>query len=423
MRSWRVRVASGVFRRRPGGGRHFDTARIPRPPVVLPAGLPRRVVGLTFVLVTLLAAGLAPLSVAASPKLTVVATGLNNPRKIFLGPNGSVYLVEAGTGGNIPGHRCTTTCVGPTGSIVRIEGKHAVPVVIGIGSVSNRTEEEAEGPAAVIPQGSRYDVLMQDMDITSKGVNPLGLPDAGDLISTPAGVVKPRVIANLAAFEAAHNPDHGAGPGPKYGAPLIDSDPYAFVAYRGGWAVVDASADDLLWVHANGQISVLAVFPTQREHLTAKDRATLGPHAPMSLNIRSVPTCVAVGPDGALYVGELTGWPYQIGKARVWRIVPGQRPAVYATGFTTIIDLAFDRDNLLVLEIDSKGLLDATAPGALYRLAPDKTRTLIATAGLDYPTGIAVGNGLIYIANGGIYPGSGAGPHGELVTLPAALGA
>ena len=84
------------------------------------------------------------------------------------------------------------------------------------------------------------------------------------------------MIANLAAFEAAHNPDHGAGPGPKYGQPPIDSDPYDLVAYRGGFAVADAAANDLLWVDPHGHISVLAVFPIQRETLTARSAPRSG---------------------------------------------------------------------------------------------------------------------------------------------------
>ena len=76
------------------------------------------------------------------------------------------------------------------------------------------------------------------------------------------------MIVNFAAFEARSNPDHGAGPGAKFGNPPIDSDPYAFVAYRGGFAVADAAGNDLLWVSPNGEVSVLAVFPTQTVKLT-----------------------------------------------------------------------------------------------------------------------------------------------------------
>ena len=138
--------------------------------------------------------------------------------------------------------------------------------------------------------------------------------------------------------------------------------------------------------------------------------------------MQSVPDSVTVGPDRALYVGELTGWPYQLGRARVWRIDPGQKPSLYASGFTNISDLAFDGKNLLVLELTAKGLLDPSSPGALIRVSPSGARAVIASAGLAYPTGLAVGKGLIYISNHGTYPATGTGPHGEVVTIPASLG-
>jgi hypothetical protein len=37
-------------------------------------------------------------------------------------------------------------------------------------------------------------------------------------------------------------------------------------------------------------------------------------------------------------------------------------------------------------------------------------------------TGLAVGNGSIYIANYGFFQGAIPGPHGEVVSLPASLG-
>ena len=52
--------------------------------------------------------------------------------------------------------------------------------------------------------------------------------------------------------------------------------------------------------------------------------------------------------------------------------------------------------------------------------APDGTRTVLATTGLVYPTGLAVGNGSIYISNYGVYPGRG-NPNGQVVSLPASL--
>jgi hypothetical protein len=353
---------------------------------------------------------------AARPK--VVATGLSNPRKIFVGPDGSLYVVEAGTGGNIGSHRCIVTCTGETGSVVRIQHRHVTRVVIGLGSYAVPTGQAAQGPSAVVVRHGTYYVLMQDMGITAKGVNRVGLPNAGDLITTRAGIVSPRIVADFAAFEAAHNPDHGAGPGPKHGQPSIDSDPYAFVPYRGGFAIVDAAANDLLWLSPSSRISLLAVFPIQHEKLTAAQKHWLSPPLFDPWPVQSVPTSVAVGPDGALYVGELTGWPYDVGKARIWRVISGRKPMVYATGFTTISDLAFDGKDLLVLELASKGLLDPTSPGALIRLQPNGTRTVLASAGLVAPTGLAVVGRTIYVSNYGTHPGSGARPRGEIVSVP-----
>ncbi len=360
------------------------------------------------------------------PRLKVVAMNLNNPRKVLLGDGGAIYVVEAGIGGSDKcfGTGPNTICVGLSGSITRIVRGAQSRVVTGLVSWAVPAEQRAQGPADVLVRHGAYYVLLQDAFVNSKGANALG-PDgatAGDLISTPSGKAAPRTIANLAAFEAAHNPDHGAGPGPKFGNPRIDSDPYAFTAYRGGFAVVDAGANDLLWISPKGTISVLAVFPTQTEKLTKTIAREIGHPTLTSISVQSVPSSVTVGPDGALYVGEITGMPFEAGTAHIWRIVPGKKISLYASGFTNISDLAFDGKNLLVLEIAANGLLDPKSPGALIRLAPDGTRTVLASAGLVAPTGLAVGNGSIYISNYGVFPGTGPGPHGEVVSLPASLG-
>ncbi len=356
-------------------------------------------------------------SAAATATPKVVATGLSNPRKISVGPNGSLYVVEAGTGGRVGSHRCVTSCVGETGTVARIDHARVTRVVTGLGSFAVPSGQEAQGPAAVLVRHRTFYVLMQDMEITAKGVNRVGLPNAGNLITTTGGEVSPVIVADFAAFEAAHNPGRGVGPGLKHGQRSMDSIPYDLVAYRGGFAAADAAANDLLWLSPSGRISVLAVFPVRHEKLTSAQKHWLGPPRFDPWPAQSVPTSVAVGPDGALYVGELTGWPYDVGKARIWRVVPGRKPTVYATGFTTISGLAFDGKDLLVLEFASRGLLNPNSPGALIRLRPDGTRTVLASAGLVAPTGLAVAGGTIYVSNYGSYPGSGAGPHGEIVSV------
>jgi hypothetical protein len=85
--------------------------------------------------------------------------------------------------------------------------------------------------------------------------------------------------------------------------------------------------------------------------------------------MQAVPTSVTVGPDGAYYVGQLTGFPFPVGGARVFRVVPGHRPRVFARGFTNIIDIAFDRRGRLhVLEIAANGIL--AGAGQVVRIPP-----------------------------------------------------
>jgi hypothetical protein len=370
--------------------------------------------------------GVASPAGAGGPALRVVAANLDNPRKLFVAPDGAVYVVEAGTGGH---DKCLGTgpgkaCVGLTGGVTRVRGGTRQKVVTGLWSIARADRLRAQGPADVFVKKGTYYLLLQDTVIDSKGANALG-PDgatAGDLVSTPPGKYRPTVIADLAAFEAAHDPDHGAGPGKALGDPSIDSDPYDFAPYRGGFAVADAAANDLLWVSPKGEVSLLAVFPTQTEKLTLVTRRQFGIRPGVtSISAQSVPSSVAVGPDGALYVGELTGLPFNPGTARIWRVVPGKKPSVYASGFTNISDLAFAGKNLLVLEYAAKGVLDPSSPGALIRVAPGGSRTVVASAGLVAPTGLALGGGFIYISNYGASPGSGSGPHGQVVRLPASL--
>jgi hypothetical protein len=365
---------------------------------------------------------LAPAAAPGAAAHEVVASNLNNPRKLFVGADGAVYVVEAGTGGRdrCLGTGAQRTCVGLTGAITKLTSSGPRRVVTGLWSGAYPNGTQAEGPADVIVRGRTFDVLLQDASVDAHGRNALG-PDGaygGDLIATPAGKARPATLFNFAAFEAARNPDHGAGPGAKLGNPPIDSDPYALTAYRGGYAVVDAAGNDLLQVTRHGRASVLAVFPTQTQRLSREVAKAIGaPGTMRSISVQSVPSSVAVGPDGALYVGELTGVPFTPGSARVWRVVPGRKPTVYASGFTNISDVAFDGRDLLVLELAAHGLLDRSRAGALIRVSPGGHKTVVASSVLTRPTGVAVAGGWIYVSTNGLSPGRGPGPHGTVVRM------
>ena len=119
--------------------------------------------------------------------------------------------------------------------------------------------------------------------------------------------------------------------------------------------MADAGANALLEVRANGTIDPLATFPDRMVDVLPFLGLPPGTQIPMD----AVPTAVALGPDGNFYVGQLTGFPFPVGAANIYRVpAAGGTPEVFASGFTHIVDLTFGRDgSLYVVEIAKNGLL------------------------------------------------------------------
>ena len=111
------------------------------------------------------------------------------------------------------------------------------------------------------------------------------------------------------------------------------------------------------------------------------------------------------GPDGSYYVGELSGFPFNVGAANLYRVSNGQA-TVYCAGFTAIISIAFGPDGqLYVLQFASAPGL--SGPGVLYRIDSGCTKTPVVT-GLFTPGGLAFGDdGAAYISQGSILASGG----------------
>ena len=178
--------------------------------------------------------------------------------------------------------------------------------------------------------------------------------------------------------------------------------------------MADAAANSLLQVSPSGQVHLLARFPAVTETAPA---GVFGP-APMSVKAQAVPTSIAVGPDGALYIGLLRGVPSVPGTAYIYRVVPGHQPTIWARGLTAVTAIAFDRRRLLAT-ISPAGLLaPPTVPGALVRISHyGHTVTTLPVTGLFQPTGVAVGSdGEVYVSNYGSSTATAAHP-GEVLKI------
>jgi hypothetical protein len=326
---------------------------------------------------------------AAAARLTpaarpwTVASGLDNPRGIALGSHGELFVAEAGKGGPGPcrtGPEGGEVCYGPSGSITEVVRGEQHRILEGLPSLAAGGGARAIGPSDVtVGHGGKlyYTVGL--------GADPSVRKRTGRLRGMARLYRGRTAIADVGAFEQRVNPDGVRPP---------DTNPNAVLAVRGGELVVDAGGNSLLRAGRRGRFSTVAVFPAR----------VLG-GAP----VQAVPTSVVAGPDGAYYVGELTGAPFPAGAARVWRVVPGHRPTVYATGFTDIIDLAWGPGHrLYVLEISARGLASGNLNGALLRVERHGPPTTIIGNGLTAPGGLAIHGHDAYISNNSVVAGEGS---------------
>jgi len=375
----------------------------------------QRITG-TVLAASLLAAGGIPAATAEAASavttgvtVTVVQGALNAPKHLTLTSAG-LYVAQSGAGGTgaancvqgpaTGGTKLVQYCVGLTGAVSLIKGS-SVAKSGPLPSVIEEDTQEVAGPAAVAFNGNSQAVVFQDVLENPDGSNALPKPLGtafGTLLLRQGGTT---VLADLAAFAAAH-PQPASSLGDFPGETAYNSDPYDVAAYRGGYVVADAGANDLLEVSEQGTISVLARFRALSEVAPAN---LIGNPKPITIKAQAVPTSVAVGPDGALYVGLLRGVPSDPGTAYIYRVVPGQQPTIWARGLTAVTAIAFDSaGRLLATEYNVDGLLAPdTDPGALVRISCDgKTVTTLPVPGLYQPTGLAVDpDGTVYVSNYG----------------------
>ncbi|MES2069833.1 MAG: ScyD/ScyE family protein [Pseudomonadota bacterium] len=340
----------------------------------------------------------------AAPQVTVLARGLSNPRGIAFTPNGLLFVAEAGRGGS---GNCTvlgsgvSSCYGETGALTRIDpsGQEApVQVISGLPSLAPAGGFGAIGPHSISFLGTGSGQMVIGLATVASARQGLGAKSAmfGRVLQVnAAGGWK--LGADVAAFEAANNPVAGGS----------DSDPYAVAALPSRHVVADAGANALFEVAANGTMRTLAAF----ESRLVPAPPFLGLPAGTNIPMQAVPTAVAEGPDGWLYVGQLTGFPFPVGAANVYRVPPqGGTPQIFASGFTNIIGLAFDaRGTLYVLQIGNgfagPGAAPLLPPGRLIRVNANGSQTIIYE-GLFFPGGLAIGpDGAAYVTNFGIVPG------------------
>ncbi len=299
----------------------------------------------------------------ASPIAPSVIDGLASPRGLTPQDDGRLLIAEVGGG-----------------RILVLDRQHRLSVLHeDLPRLKNGPEGAPAGVSAALQTGdatyyvvgeARAKEFREVYEITP-GTHPVGLTG-----QDPLGIDPPKPIVN----------------------------PYdLLVASSGGLLVSDAGANVVWRVSLAGDIHLYA-RPEPQSHLMSEGM----------VQVETVPTGMTSGPDGATYVATLTGFPFPSGGARIFRLQddngdgdaldPGET-TVYASGFTTATDVAFEADGAMLVT-EYSGDMNALAevgykesslfPGRLVRWR-DGAITVVASD-LVSPTAVAVVDGRIYVS-------------------------
>jgi hypothetical protein len=180
-----------------------------------------------------------------------------------------------------------------------------------------------------------------------------------------------------------------------------ESNPFGLAILPGGGVLLaDSANNDVLRIDQKRKITTVARFLPE-EAPWPDGLPFPGPPPGTPVPAESVPTAIAIDPDGAWYVSELKGFPFAKGAPHIWRIEPGAENATcdpanpntgacttYATGFTEIF---------------------GDPPiGALWTV-DGGTKTELAEGTLMAPGGVTVShNGSLSVTTGTVFgPGGG----------------
>lgn len=322
---------------------------------------------------------------AAHATVSVYAEGLNNPRGLKFGPDGNLYVAEAGVGGlNLPPDDPECFAPPPIGPYL---GSNSGSRISRIDAAGHRTTV-ADGFPSSQTSAALGSLVSGVADVAFLGDTLYALLAGGGcshgVPETPNGIARVAadgswtLIANLSAYQRA-NPV--AQPEEDDFEP--DGTWYSMIALRGALYAVEPNHGELVKVTPSGHISRVIDVSASQGHV--------------------VPSPIAY--HGNFYISNLGEFPQDAGTSKVWKVTPSGKLKVDSTGYNLVLGLAFDsRDRMYVLETSAP---PAPTPGTgrILRISPDgRTREVIAD-GLFFPTGMVFGpDGNLYVSNVGFGP-------------------
>jgi sugar lactone lactonase YvrE len=335
--------------------------------------------------------------VSAADGGTVIATGFNGPQGILVAPDGTVWVIDSGTGGDQEmtikdpetGQDVKVT-IGDSARVVQIAADGTQSVAATLPSVAIPQEEGSGGNRLALLDGVLY---ATSGGWTEADLGPTAPPKMAAVVKIEGG--QATEVAQPWKLEQQSNP----------GGFVVDSHPYGLAAGPDGnlW-VADAGGNDLLKVNpSTGQVDLVAVFPGIPGPMPNPERGGASEMDP-------VPTGVAFGADGTVYVSLLPGAPFPPGSSKIVKVGADGSISDYATGLTMTTDVRMGPDgNLYAVQI---GQFSEQGPipnsGKIVRIRAGGAPELVVS-GLSFPTSIDFNTaGDAYVTTNGVgAPGSG----------------
>lgn len=325
----------------------------------------------------------------ADGPIAVVASGLTNPRGFAWGPDGTLSLALAGSGGEtrIEVSGGFTLRIGLSSSVVTVADGCTAPSAVGL--VSTHWEETGW--------------IWGAMDVAYLGEELYALiGGAGPSWRSPSsvsGVFKVNanrtmtLVADLSAWLPANKPSFIP---PDFNP---DGSLYALEAAGDSLLLTEAVGGQVIRVTPAGEISRVADL--SEGHL--------------------VPSGIAVDAGGNAYVGFLTAAPYIDGFAKVVKVAPDGTVSDAWTGLTAVTDVAFGPDGMLYAaematgNTEERPFLTPNSGRVVRQTGPDTLEPVVT--GLPYPVHIGFdADGHLVIAAPAFGPDAGVG-QGMLVSV------
>lgn len=320
-----------------------------------------------------------PVAEEAALGMEIVAGGLTNPRGFTWGEDGTLYVTLAGTGGpNLPTEFAEITETfggffgGTSAAVVRIEDGCPVTVADGLPSYVDGSGAVAGVSDVAILGGQLYATVDGGGTVHGNPDHPVGLYRINADGSW-------EVVADLSAWLRANRV---AEP-----PPPPDDDPDGEV-----WQLLPTADGSAFWVIETNQEQLLRITLTGEVTRVADLSARL-----------AVPTGLAPAPDGGVYVGNLTPFPFLDGTAEVIHIAADGTVTDQWSGLTAIVAMAVGPDGALyALEMatgaDENAFLLPDSGRIVRQTGPDTLE--VVAAGLNLPIGLDFGpDGALYVGS------------------------